>query len=145
VRKLSLTDALAALAAVAGLVAAGGFAVSNTALGGAALGVAATLLAVLVHAGLRSLSNAQRESMVTLAKAQKKSAAGLAADVQVLADKTDLVVRGNRKVVRQAAKQADRVEAQVSAHMRRVIADVSTFRLEVADSTRPSVSANQAS
>ncbi|MGH3703857.1 MAG: hypothetical protein ACRDT9_04435 [Agromyces sp.] len=132
-RKLSSTDALAALVVVSGLVAVVGFALSNIALGGATLGVAVILLAVLVRGGIENLARAQREL-----------ATNLVTDLNALQAKTDLVIRGNRKVMRDSVRQADRIESQVGAHMKRVIADVSTFRLEVADADRVS-SASQPS
>lgn len=131
-RKLSLTDALAALAAVAGLVAAGGFAVSNTALGGAALGVGVVLCAILIGVMARGARRRHHE-LLTVVSDGGARIARLEESAETLAGKADLILRAHRKSVKVAINQGDRIEERTESMTRRILSDLSASRLEAAD------------
>ncbi|MFE5310136.1 hypothetical protein [Isoptericola sp. NPDC056605] len=109
--QLSRTNVLTSLTALAGVVAAVGFAISSTEVGGAALGVAVVLLAGLVHSVGR-----------TLATRIDEGTDGLTA-------KADLVLAGQKKSDRAAAAHAEHADAMA----RRIVADVGAARLEAAE------------
>lgn len=109
--QLTRTNVLTSLTALAGVVAAVGFAASSTELGGAALGAAAVLGAGLVHSVGRALAARIDEGTARLAA------------------KADLVLAGQKKGLKEAAAHAEHADAMA----RRVVADIGAARLEATE------------
>ncbi len=130
--KLSRKNILTAFTMVAGVVAAIGYAASLPEVGGAALGAAMVLVAPLIHSVARELRIAQSDAR-TMAVASKATMSKLDASVKEMATQTDKLLRAQRKTIRAAEAQGDRIEQRTDAMTRRIIADVNALRLEAAD------------
>jgi hypothetical protein len=132
VSKLSLTNLLTALNTLAGIGIAGTLWAGQSAAGGALVGVAVVLLALLVRSGVRDLG---REAATV-----RSTVLGLERKADELGIQADVIVEGNQRAVRTAIAQgnrvktlADRIVESTDAMERRILTDLNAARAEAAE------------
>ncbi|MBD8080778.1 hypothetical protein [Cellulosimicrobium arenosum] len=123
--KLSRTNVLTSLTALAGAIGVAGFVSSNMKLGAAALGVAAVLLAGLVHSVGRDI----RAQLLGNPGDSRTLTNRIDESTDLLASKVDRVLTGQQKSAADAAARAEHDDAMA----RRVVADLGAARQEAAE------------
>ncbi|WP_402375876.1 hypothetical protein [Isoptericola rhizosphaerae] len=131
--KPSRTDALTFIAVAAGILAVVAFALGNPDLGGAALAVTAVVIALLVHSIARHV-DARHGDLRSAVGKNAMRIERLEGETRELSDKAHLIVKSHKRTIRAVVAQGDRIEERTEAMSRRILADLSAARLEVADS-----------
>lgn len=116
----TITDALTALSAGSAIGAAVAFALAEPGEAGILLAVAIALVALTVRSVARDVGRQQAQIVRSLRRVERKVDENLA--------KNDLVVRSNRRVMRTAIEQAERIEERSDAMTRRILSDIGAAR-----------------